>query len=89
MYRPPNCKVEFNDRFENFIDDVLRHEKNVILIGDFNKNLIDEETDTEWSNFTTSLGLSQLINSPTRIIETSCPFIDYLIRIWKKNTYAN
>ena len=34
MYRPPNSKVEFNDKFENFIDCVMREEKEIILIGD-------------------------------------------------------
>ena len=37
MYRPPNSKVEFNDRFENFIDIVSREGKEMILLGDFNK----------------------------------------------------
>ena len=27
MYRPPDSRVEFNKRFENFIDKVLREEK--------------------------------------------------------------
>ena len=36
MNRPPNSKVEFSDRFENFIDGVLREEKEVILMGDLN-----------------------------------------------------
>ena len=40
MYRPPNFKVEFNDRFGNFIDHVMREEKEIILMGDFNKNLL-------------------------------------------------
>ena len=27
MYRPPDSKVKYNDRFENFIDNVLTEEK--------------------------------------------------------------
>ena len=36
MYRPPNSQVEFYDRFENFIDHVMREKNEIILIGDFN-----------------------------------------------------
>ena len=37
MYRPPDSKIEYNDRFEDFIDIVLNEEKEFILLGDFNK----------------------------------------------------
>ena len=91
--RPPNSKLEFSDRFETFIDGVLRETKEVILMGYFNKNLLNEETDTEWSNFTTSLGPSQLVNSPTRITETLRTLIDHLYTNLEENipgcTYAN
>ena len=48
MYRPLNSKVEFNDRFENFIDIVSREGKEMILYGDFNKKLHNEHKDIEW-----------------------------------------
>ena len=37
IYRPPGSKVEFNDRFEEFIDKVIGENKEYILMGDFNK----------------------------------------------------
>ena len=55
MYRPPNSKIEYNDRFEDFIDIVLNEEKEFILLGDFNKNMLNNDTDREWGNFTTSV----------------------------------
>ena len=58
MYRPPDSKIEYNDRFEEFIVTVLNEEKEFILLGDFNKNLLNADTDREWGNFTTSLGKS-------------------------------
>lgn len=78
MYRPPNSKIEFNDRFENFIDTVSQEGKEFILLGDFNKNLLPDHVDIEWENFTTSLGLSQLICDPTRVTETSNTLIDHI-----------
>ena len=40
--------------------------------------LINEEIGTEWINFTTSLGLGQLISIPTRVTETSSTLIDHI-----------
>ena len=58
MYRPPGSKIEFSDRFENFIDYVSNEGKEIILLGDFNKNLLNDHNDAEWENFTTSLGFA-------------------------------
>ena len=76
MYRPPDSRVEYNDRFEEFIDRLIEENKEFILLGDFNKDLLNVETDREWGNFTTSLGLTQLINEPTRVTNASQTIID-------------
>ena len=78
MYRPPDSKIEYNDRFEDFIDIVLNEEKEFILLGDFNKNMLNNDTDREWGNFTTSLGLTQLISEPTRVTNESKTLIDHI-----------
>ena len=78
MYRPPDSKVKFNDRFEDFIDVVSKEDKEFLLLGDFNKNL-NEEIERDWDNFTTSLGLSQLVCEPTRVTKDSATLIDIFI----------
>ena len=78
MYRPPDSKVEFIDRFESFIDNVPSEGKEIILCGDFNKNLLGEHKDTEWENFITSLGFSQLVSEPTRVTDSSSTLIDHI-----------
>ena len=78
MYRPPDSKIEYNDRFEEFIVTVINEEKEFILLGDFNKNLLNADTDREWGNFTTSLGLSQLISEPTRVTNNTQTLIDHI-----------
>ena len=40
MYRPPDSKVEFLDRFESVVDNASSEGKEIVLLGDFNKNLI-------------------------------------------------
>ena len=52
-------KVEINDKFEHFIEYVMREEKEIILMGVVNKVLFNEAIRTEWINFTTFLGLGQ------------------------------
>lgn len=78
LYRPPDTRAEFNDRFEEFIDILINEDKEFILLGDFNKDFLNAETDRDWGNFTTSLGLTQLVNEPTRITNTSQTLIDHI-----------
>ncbi|MCG8112744.1 MAG: reverse transcriptase domain-containing protein [Candidatus Thiodiazotropha taylori] len=85
MYRPPDSRVEFNDRFEDFIDNIINEEKEYILLGDFNKNLLDAEIDRDWGNFTTSLGLTQLVTEPTRVTNESQTLIDHIYTNTEEN----
>ena len=85
MYRPPDSRVEFNDIFEEFIDSLLNEDKEFILLGDFNKDLLNVDTEREWGNFTTSLGLTQLVAEPTRVASTSQTLIDHIYTNTEEN----
>ena len=52
--------------------------KEIILLGDFNKNLLEDNLDKEWQNLTLSLGLTQLISQPTRVTSSSKTLIDHI-----------
>ena len=41
---------------------VFKDDKETILMGDFNKNLLPSNVDREWLNFTLTLGLTQLVS---------------------------
>ena len=77
-YRPPDTKVEFNDRFEDFIDIVSNQNQEFMILGDFNRNLLNHEIERDWGNFTESLGLTQLISEPTRVTQESQTLIDHI-----------
>ena len=77
MYRPPDSKVKYNERFEEFIDTVLNEEKEFILLGDINKSLLNNDTDRESGNFITSIGLTQLISEPIRVTNDSRTLVDH------------
>ena len=78
IYRPPYSKVEYNDRFEDFMDIVINEDKEFVLLGDLNKNLLNEEIDRDWGNFIMSLGLTQLVSEPTRVTKDSTTLIDHI-----------
>ena len=73
LYRNPNERVEWVDRFEKFIDVVLNEGKEIILLGDFNKDLLDADANREWLILTESLGLTQLVTEPTRVTAVTGP----------------
>ncbi|MEW8547727.1 MAG: endonuclease/exonuclease/phosphatase family protein, partial [Candidatus Thiodiazotropha sp.] len=85
MYRPPDSRVEYNDRFEDFIENVSKEGKEIILLGDFNKNLLEENLDREWQNLTLSLGLTQMISRPTRVTPNSQTLIDHIYASTEEN----
>ena len=85
MYRPPDSRIEFNDRFEGFMDNVFKDDKETILMGDFNKNLLTSNVDRDWLIFTLTLGLTQLFSNPTRITNSTSTFIDHIYTIMEDN----
>lgn len=78
MYRNPSELVEWNDRFELFIEKVLTEGKEIVLFGDFNKDLFNINAHRDWANLTESFGLSQLVMQPTRITMNSSTLIDHI-----------
>lgn len=78
FYRNPTEKAEWLDRFEVLIEHVLLENKEIIILGDFNKDLLNLNVNKEWSNFITSFGLSQLITEPTRVTNNSKTLIDHI-----------
>ena len=66
-------------------DRLIEENKEFILLGDFNKDLLNVETDREWGYFTTSLGLTQLINEPTRVTNASQTIIDHIYTNTEEN----
>ena len=85
MYRPPDSRVEYDDRLEEFIDNVSQEGKEIILLGDFNKNLLPGTANNEWENFMLSLRLSQIISEPTRVTNTSSTLIDHIYTSYEEN----
>ena len=68
IYRPPaDSPTEFLTEFTNWITDVVAHDTNLLIAGDFNLH-INNENDDNAANFKESmvvLGLVQQVTRPT------------------------
>ena len=78
LYRNPTERFEWMDRFEQFFESVLNEGKEIILLGDFNKDLLNPNAHREWLVLTESLGLSQLVTQPTRVTTNTSTLIDHI-----------
>ena len=81
IYKHPNLPLaEFTSNFINPLLEKLSHEKKeVILMGDFNINILNCDSDKDTTYFIDTMYASSLyptINTPTRIIATSKTLID-------------
>ena len=78
LYRNPDARVCWKEIFENNVEEAQFDDKEVLLIGDFNRDLKNDQIHREWINFTSSLGLTQMINTPTREFNNSQTIIDHM-----------
>ena len=78
-YRPPSSTVDWISNMENTIEKAFLLNKEVILLGDFNFNLLQSNTQSKtWVRTISSLHLNQIIDQPTRVTDTSETLIDHV-----------
>ena len=83
FYRTPSCNPkDAISHIENIISQLDTHKnKHIILVGDFNVNLLNYETDIvsqDLINLTTRHGFTQVISRPTRITDYTATLIDHI-----------
>ena len=80
IYRHPNSNIEdFITYMVKVLDKLNNEDKTVLLMGDFNINLLNYQSDTNVSNFYDSISsflLQPLIFQPTRVTDYSHTLID-------------
>ena len=78
-YRPPSSSVDWINKFENNIERAISDNREIILLGDFNFNLLQEHSATKsWKRLLNALNFQQLINKPTRVTDISETLIDHV-----------
>ena len=83
IYRPPD-NTTFLNQFSSTLDRIWMKRTNIILLGDFNFNLLPNAQDTNSSTWKfrqllNKFNLKNVINKATRITDTSTTLIDLVI----------
>ena len=78
IYRHPNENIYWNEIFETQIEKVLEADKELYLLGDFNRDLLNENIKRPWIEYMDQFGLFQLVTEPTRQTEHSSTLIDHI-----------
>ena len=82
-YRNPSERTDWFDRFTLMMDAVCLEAKEIILLGDFNINLLKPHI--KWNHLYENFNLHQLIDNPTRITTNSETLIDHIYVTTKQN----
>ena len=78
IYRPPNSTVQWNTTFEDCIENVLREDKEIYLMGDVNRDLLNSQIKNVWTEYIEPFGLTQLVSEATRVTSNSKTLIDHI-----------
>ena len=76
IYRNPKSLASWVEDFIDMMDRVHSCCLNIIILGDFNINLLEKQS--RWLDSTQLFGLEQLITEPTRITQTSATLLDHI-----------
>ena len=76
VYRNPAERTEWIDRFDMMLEDISNQYTDIIIMGDFNINLLTPHE--KWKRTYQAHSLSQLVNTPTRITSDSQTLIDHI-----------
>ena len=85
IYRPPNQNSEFFTAFPKLLENVWLKFSNIVLLGDFNTNLLQNERgDTSYEGkkmegILVQFNLKNVIEGPTRITSHSKTLIDLIV----------
>ena len=77
IYRPPNTPQNWIADFTSYINSCKALCDEVCVLGDFNIDL-NRNTNGKWNTLITQLGLTQLVDEPTRVTKTTSTLIDHI-----------
>lgn len=78
-YRPPNSTSDYWDYFENNIELVSDLNCDLLILGDFNQDMLKTNTNNHLKQIMSKFSLTNLINEPTRITPTSETCLDLIL----------
>ena len=86
FYRPPNSDIAYFSGIEDSISLAVDTQiKNIIVTGDFNLNMLNEQTSRKITDLCEQFSLYQTITEPTHFTENSSSLIDIILTSDKSN----
>ena len=70
--------MQWNENFENLIEKVLCEEKEIYILGDFNRDLLNTNTKKPWLDFMEQFSLFQKVTEPIRETNNPKTLIDHI-----------
>ena len=78
VYRPPSATNNWTEIVEETLEKASCESKEILLLGDFNFNLLNKTASTDsWMQKTEQLNLFQLVQTPTRVTHSTETLIDH------------
>lgn len=86
VYRPPSSNRSWIDDYESQLHSAVRENKEMYLLGDRNIGFLPTSnavkfTNKKWEILISKLGLSQIVNFPTRCDKKTSSIIDHIYTI--------
>ena len=78
LYRNPKETTQWNEKFENLLENVLQEEKEMYILGDFNRDLLNINIKKPWLDYIEQFGLFQKVTQAARETESSKTLIDHI-----------
>ena len=85
IYRHPDSRVIWKEYFDEHLEKVQLEEKEIIILGDMNRDLLNSNIYSDWSNYISSLGLVQMVKEQTRECQNSKTLIDHIYTNFAEN----
>lgn len=76
IYRNPSSNFVWFDDFVNMMDSVQKHDNDILLLGDFNIDML--KPNPAWASTISLFNLHQSVTSPTRVTSTTKTLIDHI-----------
>lgn len=78
MYRPPNSNTNYHEHILRVFERIFAYNCNLIIMGDFNYNALCSIEYKKVADLETYFQLSQVIDKPTRVTQTTRSLIDHI-----------
>ncbi|MCG8034833.1 MAG: hypothetical protein JAZ03_22035 [Candidatus Thiodiazotropha taylori] len=85
VYRPPKSTIQWNDYFEESLEKACSLELEMYLLGDFNRDLLNDQVGKSWLDYTETFGITQYVREATRVTNSSKTLIDHIYSNFSEN----